>query len=341
MPERDPHEGLNAHLNGPRTRQMTREEIRKVFAPIDPMELLRKPDEYEYPRLVMLMWRIVRTTAMAKGLCGEDEMLAHALSLAEVDPWTQPLKAARGSSNPMAHIHGRGLLRDLHNEGEGLPLLPPRGPSEMLDRWCAATRILSGDLHMHRYSELQPLLPWLTEPEWTCLYTIGRKQVVNFEALIMECTQELLLEHGERYTINELRSKYHMVRGEAISCVRLARADAGQMMSSSGEQDRAMMLLQLTDLAAKARRDGLLTTELRCLKEIARVQGLGNAAAVKDFAKEFRDLVATISGQQDKSLLGSSTPRLLEGRLDRLNDPTPDDPEDAEALRAFDLENRA
>lgn len=308
------------------------------------------PAEEFLPQRILVMWRLARSTSLLLGICSEDEHLDKATEL-QPSPWDVAVKPtlAPAQQNVLRRARAAELLTYF---ADGLPLLPPRGPRTLAERWCSAMTILAADLGIERTPEglagLQGMLDYRT-----CGYGgLNETQILALEELLIDEAQKLIIESGERAAIEHFRSKYGFARKEAIGLMRLARADALQVGGSSVEEDRALMIAQLKDLIGRAKEEMNSDKELKALKQLAAIQGLTRTEP-EDRAMDFMRVIAAVGMRQDAAL-EAPRPRELPLKREDLGLPTDatytvlpkvelpveDLDEDEEAIAEFDKENQ-
>jgi len=291
--------GLDLFLEGERVRRYTPaeslERLKDAFRP--PF-----PDEQDYPSLVIALWRWTRVVAQTFGRVTDDETLESALEDATPDPWVQELK-------PIPSPIQRALLRLDSTEilfkaahMEGLPLLPPGYDENRLALWCEAFESVAHDIRLVKAPNGPRTLLFLTNPRSAAQVGITAENILSFEELIIDEAQAAMVRHGERSTMNHFREKYGFSRREALSLVRLARADALIYGKSSIEEDRALMVAQLKDYLSRSQDSMNMADEMRALKELARVQGLTRSEP-EDRAQEFLGVIKRVAGRQDAAML--------------------------------------
>lgn len=322
----------------------TREWVRQVAAdasPAPPLEL----NEEHLPHRIMVMWRIVRATAIIKGLTAEDETL-DASTEQEPSPWTSPFKPI------MTPMHGAALRREraiklltYHAAGEGLPLLPPRSDADALDRWCHAAALIAKDLGIETTPTGRLGLQGLLDPTLAAICDVSSGNVMAFEELIVAEAMTIMLDHGERPTVVHFRDTYGFTRKECLGVIRVAKATAREHSAASIEEKRALSEMRLESIIARAKEDMDKGTEMSALKELSKIQGLTRTEP-ENQAAEFADVVRRVSTRQDKEQGHDSTDiaALDKGRAEESQptvlERTEVDHDDAEAVAEYDAENQ-
>lgn len=303
------------------------EFLRRALAPFVPAP--EPLPEETLPQRVVDCWRLARGIAMVLGVCAEDESLERAADAEDYQeaPWTFPTRPRLSASQQQ--LVRLGEATSIHRAADqGVPLLPPRDPI-LAERWCAVASILADELR------LRPE-PSLLDPRTCGGAGVSPRMVAAFEDLLVDEAAKAILESGERATLEHFRTKYGFARKEASGLIRLARADAMRMGSSSVEEDRALMVLQLKDLAARTREEFNTDRELRVLKELARVQGLTRSDP-EDLGRLFAGVIAGVADRQDRRLQESQQ-RTLEAHAEVVDAEDAEYEEDPKALAEFDRE---
>jgi len=347
--------GLDRFLSGcrPFTPAERREALRRVFAP----EIERAPEEL-VPYRIMVGWRILRRIAQFKGQLGDDERMEEAFEV-EPSPWDTPARPQLrpGMSSPTRRrTLARVLL--LHDEGEGLPLLPPEDP-DLAARWCDAATLVAKDLGIETYEEgLLGIQGVLDDPVSAWVNFPTPEQILAFEELVIIEATDVVVTAGERNCIQHFRDTYCLTRPESLQVVKLARQRAHEEMAGTVEEDRALLAAYWKDYIERARREPAgLTHEARGYKELARVLGVTRTEpenAMEAFTKTVAAIAAekraaqlaeekrraAISEKTGEDIVQPARPPVeAEDAEFRTIEPTPEDPADREALEAFDKEN--
>lgn len=336
---------LDEFLRGERLRRLTGAELRArihaVFAADRGDALL--PEETA-PQRIMVMWRIVRATALAKGICADEESLDEATELTP-DPWVEPFRPIMTPVAQQALRRERAarLLR-LHAEGAGLPLLPPREDAAALARWCLAASIIASDLGVERHREGLLGLQGLLDPHDAVMCDVTADQVIAFEEMMMEGALDLLLDVGERAAVKHYREQYGLTRKEVAGLLRLAKAQALSRTMAATEEKRALQEARLEDFIGRAKEAMNMDDEMKALKELAKVQGLTRGEPESD-AAEFLEVVRRVAKKQDADSIPAHEVRLLDAhRAEEVQPVTleasPADPDDEEAIAEYDRENQ-
>lgn len=350
-------EELDRFLTGERLHRLTggdrRRAIRDLFASAELPERADPFDPESKPQRIMVMWRLARTTAMVKGLVGEDETLDAGTEL-DPCPWTNPFKPhispSQGAALRRAQIAQLGRI---HSEGKGLPLLPPRSDADgALTRWCNAAAIVAADLGVERSREGLLGLQGILDPQQCARCDVRAREVIAFEELAIHQALQLLLDAGERACIKHFREKYGFSLKEAKGLIRLVKATAVEAAAASTEEKRALAEMRLEDQLGRYKESMDMDGELKTIKELARIQGLTRTEP-ENQAADFADVVKRVSFRQDQATLDPESLRLLDGnRAEEVEaitiaaitiEATPiedEDPDDAESLAEYDRENQ-
>lgn len=311
-----------------------------------------RPDPEHLPLRIMVMYRIVRTTAQIIGLCAEDETLDDATDALAHDAWVEPTAPIITPLVGLALRKGRAsTLTKIHAKAGGLPLLPPRTDPDALASWCRAATIVARDLGVERSREGLLGLEGLLIPETAAFNDVCAQEVMDFETMLLSSGLDLLLDNGERAALKHFREKYGFALKEAKMLMRLVRAQAMDRGGASIEEKRALAEARYEDLIGRAKDAMDQDGELKAMKELARIQGLTRTEP-ENQSQEFFEVVARVSGSQDKKKLDPRTLALISGhRAEEVEpitieaEPVPqleaeDDPLDEAALAEFDKENR-
>jgi hypothetical protein len=321
---------LERFLAEPVARPMTDERalsfLREALGPIEP-DPEPLPAETLRQRVVDC-WRLARGIALVLGVCAEDEPLERAADAEDAgeSPWTFPTRPKLSASQQQ--LVRLGEATDMHRiAARGVTLLPP-ADRHLAATWCAVASVLADELR------LRPE-PGLLDPRTCGGAGVSPKMVAALEELMVDEAGRSILECGERATTEHFRDKYGLARREAVGLVRLARADAMRMGGSSVEEDRALMVLQLKDLAGRCREEMNTDKELRVLKELARVQGLTRSEP-EDLGRLFAGVIAGVADRQDRRQLESQR-KVIDVTAEPVVESGDEDPA---ALAEFDREER-
>lgn len=343
---------LDAFLRGAKLRRLQGTERRAMLhslfanseqAEADPFDPETKPSR------IMVMWRIARTTAIAKGLCAEDETLDASTEL-DPDPWITPFRPVgmgQGAS-PLRRARAARLIR-VHAEARGLPLLPPREDEQALERWCTAASIVAADLGVERSREGLLGLQGLLDPHQCQRSDVRSQEVLAFEEMLLIESLDMLLDRGERAAIKHFREGYGFSHKEATGLLRVVKTQALERSAASIEEKRALMEMRYENMLGRYKETMDMDGELKASKELAKIQGLTRTEP-ENQAAEFFNVVRQVSKRQDALVHDPETLRLMDGQraeeVDAITiEATPlaqadEDPEDAAALAEYDAENQ-
>ena len=320
-----------------------REWIKAVFAAgrIEPSQTLI---EENLPHRIMAMWRIVRATAVIKGITSEDETLDSSTEQSP-SPWTSPFHPIDTPMRGAALRRQRATkLLTYHAAGAGLPLLPPRDDDEALRRWCYASSLIAADLGIETTPTGRLGLQGLLTPILAAQCDVTDGHVIAFEELIVSAAMTLMLDHGERATISHFREEYGFTRKECIGVIRVAKSTAMEHSAASIEEKRAVAEMRLESIISRAKETLDTGTEMSALKELGKIQGLTRTEP-ENQAMEFAAVVRRVSKRQDAEILGEDEMKLLDrGRAEEAHpvvlEPEPVDHDDAVATAEYDKENQ-
>lgn len=348
QPESDSPE-LSAFLRGALLRKLQGSERRAMLHELFTVdaEVADPFDPETKPQRIMVMWRLIRTTAIVKGLCSEDETLDQATEV-EPSPWTNPFLPVGSASGGSALRRARAttLLRQ-HNVDGGLPLLPPRATPEALGRWCTAAAIVAADLGVERSREGLLGLQGLLDPHQCKRCDVRSAEVLAFEDMLLTESLDMLLDKGERASLRHFKSVYNFSHKEATGLLRVVKVQALERSGASVEEKRALQEMRLEDFVGRCKETMDMDGEMKGIKELSKIQGLTRTEP-EDQAAEFFQVVKRVSNRQDQELLDPATLKLLDGqRAEEVEaitiEATPVvevDPDDAVALAEYDRENQ-
>lgn len=343
---------LDDYLDGARMRRLRGQELAQAMHRLFGPEVQENPlDDQTHPQRVFCMWRIVRATALIKGLCAEDESLDSATEIAP-DPWTEPFKGPTSPSQAASIRRARASrLLMLHHEGEGLPLLPPRDDPAALERWCSAASILALDLGIETTEDGRLGLEGLILPRNCAFCDVTADHVLALEELLIDECQSVMRQAGEVRATQHFRDRYGLTRRESVNLVRLTRADVLRTFSSNQEEERALMVMELKEQIGRAKEALDLDAEMKARKLLAMIQGLTRSQP-EDQAREFFDAVRRVAEVSDAKfhvipptkaalqLVAEATaPRPREEPKVVPIEEQSEDPDDEEALAEYDQEN--
>lgn len=319
------------------------EALERVMAPV--LEIEELPQE-TLPFRVAALWRIVRHTAIVKGMCAVDERLLAATELHPC-PWTNPTKPFQGPAAQSTMRRNRAAtLLQYHHTDEGLPMLPV-GDDGTVKRWIHAAGIVVKDLGIANSAAIDGVTDLLTL-KGARMNDVTIDMLMAFEELLIETAQSAIFQAGERPALKHLRDSLGLSRGEALNLVSLARAVLVDDMPTSVEVDRAFMVAQLREQIAQAKACMNMDMEFKAMKLLAMVQGLTRSEP-ENAAKDFASVVKRVSTEQDTKRLkqqeqgtqltiSETTTVDVTPVITRTLEPIPEEDEDADALAAFDRE---
>lgn len=254
-------------------------------------------------------WRLCRYHAVVRGVAHPDLALSD-MSLENGDPWVEPHPVNVASPASRA----RGRLAEL----PPLSLLPPDVPEELqgddgnavvgynpaehdedLMEWLQWMASLSHALKPghHELADIgfRPLLDPVL-----CRFTFPAPEVIiSFEQVLLDEVLELFIERGQARSIAHLRRAYGFTRPEAIATCRLAAGRAAFRNSRSAETDKAVMVLRLDHLYAKAVASFDFRLAHQVMKTKAIVQGLA-AIGVDGEIEDKEDTIKAVMARRDK-----------------------------------------
>ena len=321
----------------------TRDWIKAVFtAGRTPPPQLR--DEH-LPHRTMVMWRIVRATAIIKGLTSEDETL-DASTEQTPSPWTHPFLPIMPPTTGAALRRERAArLLQYHAEDQGLPLLPPRTDEIALERWCHAASLIASDLGIEKTDNGRLGLQGLLDPALAAHCDVSSGNVIAFEELIFTTAIAMMLDHGERATIKHFRGEFGLTRKECLGIVRLAKSTALEHSAASIEEKRSLAEMRLESIIARAKDDMDKGTEMAALKELGKIQGLTRTEP-ENQALEFAAIVQRVSKRQDTEIMSAEDIKRLDAARVEHVEPVilvraeKVDHDDEEAVAEYDRENQ-
>ena len=164
---------------------------------------------------------------------------------------------------------------------DALPQYDPGNPTHdpLLHAYINAVDATARHLYLELNSVTNPTLytdalPGLTDPYLIRLCFPSRLQILALEAMLTEEALDLIVTQGIPETRKRLHRKYGFLPHETDQLCKLAGSLALSMQSDDLENQRAIMLLRLEDVARRSR-DGLdYRAELAALKNIAIITGI-------------------------------------------------------------------
>lgn len=255
------------------------------------------------------LWRVIWFMAMAKGDCLTDERLVDGLERSgRRNPWIehsqgmwlyesrgsltnddwQLIRELHGLEKPA--VHRRAQLDAINaRDPKGLPLLPTYTDDWWaVQRWCACARVIGRTVGMHRTGHGKRALEFLGTPRLVAQSPIMEGMTSDLlaqvdETIVDEC-QTVFRQAGEMSAIRHFRDHYGFSRAEAADLVRMARADAVRIYSTSIDEERTLQIMALKEVAAEAAEQYDTETRLKALKQLATIAGLTRAMPEDDEA---------------------------------------------------------
>lgn len=200
----------------------------------------------------------------------------------------------------------------------GLALMPPTVPhpsandpdydpndtktDPLLHRYIATLTATAAHLRMFDDERtrlgLSPLLdPTLCRPAFP-----SRTMLVTWETLLIQETLDYLVKNGQPITKDMLARKYGFQHHEITQLMRMARDQAQRDAQSDIEQDRAVMILRLEDVARRTRESLDMRAEIAALKALAIVQGLQRVEP----ENAMRQFIDVVNSYNDKAITAKS-----------------------------------
>lgn len=265
------------------------------------------------PYRIRVAWRIVREMARLKGLVADDEGLDCILGI-KPDPWAEPC----GFSTDDKEMYSR-LNADVARSLVMLPLLPPATDKtplpqgvhynprtdDRLHQYMDTIHFICLYLHIERGSRTDPAqgrygLYGLEDPSLIRLSFPSRLQILAWEDMVVEEAFRCMAEQGQAAAEDFLADTYGLRTFETLSLIKLAKGKARKRLENDLDEDRAVMIYRLDEVARRAK-DGMdLRTELGALKQMALVMGLGRSDP-EDSLRDMIDVVARVAGESRKS----------------------------------------
>lgn len=154
------------------------------------------------------------------------------------------------------------------------------------------------DLDQGRYG-----LAGLLEPETLRMAFPTRLQILVWEEMLTEETLDLMLQTSNIATKKELRKRYGLQDREINTLMRLATRLAAGSTSGDVEENRSMMVLRLEEYIRRSRDALDLSSEMKGLKQVSLVQGLGNDEK-QDLFAGMMEAVRTVAADRRAMLPG-------------------------------------
>lgn len=265
------------------------------------------------PYRIQTAWRILRFQALVKGIIGQEDLLAD-IDTTHSNPWND------GFTNVVHTDEGANLNQK--RLGEVLKyvartshsLLPPEAvnigkgykPKEdqALVDWIFAYKSCADYLHVASGSFNQPRsgeygIEGLYNPQLTRFLFPSQFQIIMFEEMLIDETINKLIRTETLDTRAYLIKSYGLSGQEAENLVAIARQHIAHKYSSDAANDKPLMLLRFENFLGRAKKAANLPLELKCLKEMATVMGLGKVQT-NDYFSDVIDTVASVAKSQDE-----------------------------------------
>jgi hypothetical protein len=244
------------------------------------------------PYRIRVAYRVVRELLRLRGEHSDMSLGALAATVKVRDPWTALRSNAPRHLATSAAAHAALPILDAADKltPPGLPLLPPAMPEEpvpgykpgipehdpRLHLYTNAVTTIAGYLGIPEGTRTDPRLGrfgllGMTNPLTIRLVFPTRLQLVQYERLLAQETLELLTSVGRLRAEQTLFDKYGFFDDEILLLFKIAGQRARQAVKADAEEDKALMVLRLENLARETMND---RTKLQALKALAIVQGL-------------------------------------------------------------------
>ncbi len=289
---------------------------RKPVAPVQSREVWARAFMEEkltledlLPYRIRAAWRIVREMGRLKGLVADDEGLDCILGISP-DPWAEPCGFGTDDTEMYSRLNG-----DVARSLVMLPLLPPAmddtpcegynpRTDDRLHQYMATIHFISLYLHIERGSRLDPAqgrygLYGIEDPSLIRLSFPSRLQILAWEDMIVEEAFRCMAEDGQAAAEEFLHDTYGLRSFETLSLIKLAKCKARKRLENDLEEDRAIMIYRLDEVARRAKTGMDLRTELGALKQMALVMGLGRSDP-EDSLRDMIDVVARVASESRK-----------------------------------------
>lgn len=297
-----------------------------------------------YPYRVRAAYRFAREVAIAIGALREDELMSHTFP---EDPFNTPMRdqidLSVGKHQRIFQKQTREIYCAFDNVlGLGPPPLPNPMPKKynpsrhmsqdrpyvafatVLENTFGYLRILEGSIEdpdqgwLGTCTFTDPVMLRETWPEWD--------HVREFEDFLVQETLEEYANHGEHKARELLHRKYGFTSNELRGAIKMARTEVIRRAEFDIDFHKAMAIKRLEDVVRRARDACNLNMELRAIKELNLVTGLGKVAP-EDTFQVFAEAVTELAleGRTQHRLQSSmeALPPLLEAEL--VNNPRRED----------------
>lgn len=319
-----------------------REEfVAELFATVRAIEAPRLP-EANRPHRLLALYRIGRQLAMMVGLVSYDETLEDGLDTLDESFWTMlhPIIPAGHKAVPLAGAATqmrRAWKQATEKEPAGLSILPP-SDYDAREKWCRVATTVARALGMERHHIAIQGTFRMLDVDGAGLCDIEGGELISFEESLIDMIMDLFLDKGERVVKRTLREEYGIGSKEAGGLLRLAKTVARRQTEGSMDEKRAIHERRLESFISRCKETLDMDGEMKALKELAKAQGLTRSAP-EDREREFMEALRAVSMRQDTEQLSAKDVLLVQGRM-KPTEIEVEDPDDQEALAAFDRENR-
>lgn len=223
-------------------------------------------ESYEYR--VIVAWRVTRAIATIKGLLGPEETLHNAMRLLDEhgnDQWHARTAAEqKGDETFPAAIKGVVL------EPVPLPVMPSRDDPEALNRFVLATQAIIRQLGL-----TGPGTYGLDDPEQLMRLWPSTLGIVQFERDLVEVVAALVVKQSSLEVLKTMADTFKLKTNEAMVLIKMARGMIETIYGGTMiEQDRALLIGRLEEIAVRARFAHDIRSEISALKLIAQAQGI-------------------------------------------------------------------
>lgn len=176
-------------------------------------------------------------------------------------------------------IEDKMLDQDERLDEMDLEDFPTPAVSEERDDFCLRVIALGKRHRMHNGSKTNPHLGYygfkgITHPRDVIEYWPKRAELLFFEESLLEQLKVLILRQSKRKTRDQMRELLGLQVKEAGALISLAISEAQRHDNEDLETKRFIAEGWLTDYIDRARECGDLNSEMKGLKELAKVQGL-------------------------------------------------------------------
>lgn len=228
----------------------------------------------------VLAWRITRALGIHTGGLALDERLNIAYPTEK--HWTTP----KTSKNPTAHINNSPVeewsLQQLAAKEGGLALSPAKTQLGHQRRFVAAVKKVVNALWLERGSKQFPYLGYygldgLMSHETLAELWPTRGEILAFEDQIIEEVTTFVMKWSKAKTKQHLRELLGLTPKESGGLIAMATDEARAEATQDVEVKRFVMESRIMDYIDRQQEAGDAANELRGLKTLAAVQGLGKS----------------------------------------------------------------